>query len=214
VRALDLFCGGGGATRGLQDAGYHVTGVDIRPQPRYCGDRFVRDDAMEWLRGNRDALNRFDLIWASPPCQAYSELVPPAYRLLHPDLLGETLAILRAQPAQYIVENVAGARRYFKSPVVLCGSMFGLQVQRHRWFELGNTNAFFLLPPCNHSEPPILVSGRGMRKINGVRRKDNTAAEKYTAMGVDWMNSQEIEEAIPPAYARFLAEQLIEARMT
>jgi DNA (cytosine-5)-methyltransferase 1 len=205
MRALDLFCCAGGATKGLQQAGYHVTGVDIRPQPRYVGERFIQDDAMAWLRGNRDALHRFDLIWASPPCQAYSELVPMAYRANHPDLLEETLTILRDGFTPYIVENVAGARGYFKSPVVLCGSMFGLPIQRHRWFELGNTDAFFLLPPCNHSEPPVLVSGRGMRKINGVRRRDNTAAEKYVAMGIDWMNSQEIEEAIPPAYARFLA---------
>jgi DNA (cytosine-5)-methyltransferase 1 len=207
-RALDLFSGAGGATRGLQMAGYHVTGIDIRPQPRYCGDVFFQDDAMAWLRGEREPLSSFDLIWASPPCQAYSELVPPSYRVTHPDLLPETLEILRAQPAPYIVENVAGARRHFQLPVVLCGSMFGLPIQRHRWFEIGNTDVFFLLPPCNHSEPPILVSGRGMRKINGRRRKDNTAAEKYDAMEIDWMNSQEIEEAIPPAYSKFLAEQV------
>ncbi len=29
-RALDLFCGAGGATKGLQRAGFHVTGIDIK----------------------------------------------------------------------------------------------------------------------------------------------------------------------------------------
>ena len=209
MKALDLFCCAGGATRGLQQAGYHVTGVDNRPQPRYIGDAFHQDDAMAWLRGGREPLTSFDLIWASPPCQRYSELVPPAYRETHPDLLEDTLAILRSQPMPYIVENVAGARHFFRSPIVLCGSMFGLPIQRHRWFEVGNTDAFFLLPPCNHSEPPVLVSGRGMRKINGKRRQENTGDEKRAAIDIDWMTVEEVEEAIPPAYSRFLAEQII-----
>lgn len=189
-------------------AGYHVTGVDIRPQPRYVGERFFRDDAMEWLRGHRDALHRFNLVWASPPCQRYSELVPPAYRETHPALLEETLALLRGGVTPYICENVAGARAAFRDAVVLCGSMFGLPIQRHRWFEIGNADVFFLLPPCNHSEPPVLVSGRGMRKINGVRRKEDLGDAKRAAMAIDWMTVEELEEAIPPVYSKFLAEAI------
>ncbi len=45
-RALDLFCKAGGVTKGLQRAGFHVTGVDIESQPRYCGDAFIRGDAI------------------------------------------------------------------------------------------------------------------------------------------------------------------------
>ena len=62
MRALDLFCGAGGATRGLQDAGFHVTGVDCKPQPRYPGDRFIEGDALAF---DPVALRAFDLIWAS-----------------------------------------------------------------------------------------------------------------------------------------------------
>jgi len=33
-RLLDLYSCAGGAARGYQLAGFHVTGVDIRPMPR------------------------------------------------------------------------------------------------------------------------------------------------------------------------------------
>jgi len=67
-RLLDLFCGAGGCARGYQNAGYYVVGVDIEPQPRYCGDEFHRADAMTF------PLDGFDAIHASPPCQAGSAM--------------------------------------------------------------------------------------------------------------------------------------------
>jgi len=59
-RALDLFCGAGGASMGIHLAGYEVTGVDQVAQPEYPFE-FIQADAMEI------ALNEYDFIWASPP---------------------------------------------------------------------------------------------------------------------------------------------------
>jgi DNA (cytosine-5)-methyltransferase 1 len=66
---LDLFCGAGGCAKGYQQAGFYVVGVDINPQPRYAGDEFYQADALEFVaqRGRE-----FDVIHASPPCQAFS----------------------------------------------------------------------------------------------------------------------------------------------
>ena len=75
-RLLDLFCGAGGAAKGYQRAGFYVVGVDINPQPNYCGDEFHQADAMEILDilvagGTWEGytLADFAAIHASPPCQ-------------------------------------------------------------------------------------------------------------------------------------------------
>jgi DNA (cytosine-5)-methyltransferase 1 len=207
MRALDLFCGQGGATRGLQLAGYHVTGVDIEPQPHYIGDAFEQGDAFDWL--SRD-LSEYDLIHASPKCQGHSVLTPTKYKGDHEIQLPRVLDLLRAQTVPFIVENVEGTQVYMRNPIMLCGSMFGLPIQRHRWFELGNIDAFFLLPPCNHSAPPVLVSGTTRRLING-KRHEFSKADCAAAIGIDWMTRIGLDQAIPPAYSKFLALALQEA---
>ena len=74
-RLLDLFCGAGGCTKGYQRAGFHVTGIDIAPQPRYIDDHFIQADViayMEELLSVGPPRLQFDAIHASPPCHDYS----------------------------------------------------------------------------------------------------------------------------------------------
>ena len=93
MKALDLYCGAGGATRGLQQAGFHVTGVDLYPQPNYIGDRFIQADVLSL---SPDFIRGFDLIHASPPCQALSTMRHVRNAKPHLNLIPDTRALLKA----------------------------------------------------------------------------------------------------------------------
>lgn len=212
MKALDLFCGAGGATRGLQRAGFRVTGVDIVPQPRYCGDAFVRADALTV------DLSGYDFVWASPPCQRYSIANNIHGRTDHPDLVAIIRQRLVSARVPYIIENVAGAPLI--SPLTLCGLSFGLGVKRHRLFE---ANLLLLAPPCNgHTGDWVSVFGHtvlerspaiGRTAKGGPRfRRKHLGVEKgREAMGIDWMTRGELAQAIPPAYSAFLGRQVMGA---
>src|SRR5579859_2276963 len=101
-RLLDLFCGAGGSAKGYQRAGFYVVGVDIKPQPHYCGDEFHRGDAMTW------PLEGFDVIHASPPCQAYSVMTKrtKGAQATHPDLIAPMRRRLQRANQRWVIENV------------------------------------------------------------------------------------------------------------
>ena len=233
-KLLDAFCGAGGAARGYMDAGFHVTGVDIEAQPRYCGDRFIRADAMVLLR-HRTWLRQFDAIHTSPPCQAHTSLKAMWNRREHPDLVGPTRDRLDGLGIPYVIENVPGAP--LLNPVVLCGSMFTLgceraELRRHRLFE---TNFILSAPEsgCRHgwSGEDCIVgiyghaggSSRRDHAVIGVYgghgrdRKRRTNGQHFStdarrqAMGIDWMTGTELSQAIPPAYTRWIGAQLMRA---
>lgn len=200
--ALDLFCGAGGASMGLHRAGFDVTGIDIRPQPRYPF-RFVQGDA---LLPPLD-LARFDFIWASPPCQAHTSLRTMHNAREHPDLIPETRAMLRASGVRYVIENVIGAPLH--NPIVLCGTMFGLgipdaELRRHRQFETGPDYWSFPHNPCRHRKRTIGVYGGGHGVSLHRHAKGQpcfTADQEREAMGMSWATVDELSQAIPPAYS-------------
>lgn len=214
---LDLFCGAGGATRGYQDAGFHVLGVDIEPQPNYCGDEFIQYDAlafMDELRGPVGLL--VEAIHASPPCPRYSLMTRsngPTAADKHPDLLPPIRELLQNTGLPYVIENVVGAP--MRSPMLLCGEMFGLDVIRHRLFE---SNVMLMQPP--HPPHRGRVSGHRHGRlyvgpyfpVYGTGGAKGSLAEWQRAMGIDWMPAKpEIAQAIPPAYTQFIGEQLMAA---
>lgn len=230
-RLLDLFCGAGGAAMGYHRAGFDVTGVDIRPQPRYPFE-FVQADALKFAESFvHDPQNyyhgRFDAIHASPPCQAYSRTQRIwKNRKNHPDLLPPVRDLLLATSSPWVIENVPGAP--MRADLILCGTMFGLQagqyeLWRHRLFE---TSGFYALTPqCQHHAWPVNIGGGQKRQrlragtVNGhpggssMRDGIDLAAlaDWKAITGIDWMTADELREAIPPAYTEYIGRQLLDA---
>lgn len=205
LRALDLFCGGGGVTNGLQRAGFHVTGVDVVESPRYCGDVFIKADALDV------PLDGYDFVWASPPCQYYSLFsrnLGTAAR--HPDLIASVRARLKSSGSAWCIENVPGAP--LRASFLLCGTMFSLPLIRHRLFETSYTPPLELMSPCVHRGDEIPVYGNGTSRWHLKRfGRGVTLAEKRAAMGIDWMSRDELSQAIPPAYAEFIGRTAMRA---
>lgn len=211
---LDLFCGAGGAARGYQLAGFHVTGIDVRPMSRYAGDAFVQADALEFLAEHG---HEFDVIHASPPCQSYLNLGGVNRSLGrtydHPDLIGVTRDALVATGRPYVIENVMDAARVLRASLMLCGTSFGLPLRRHRLFE---SSVLLMGRACDHgrfTEPRYWTSWRP----NGEQRLATTVqvygqaggTEHWpSAMGIDWMKLDELREAIPPAYTEYIGAHL------
>jgi DNA (cytosine-5)-methyltransferase 1 len=207
LRALDLFCGAGGATKGLQRAGFHVTGVDLVRSPNYPGDDFWQQDCMNL---HPEGLEDFALIWASPPCQAFcayqrSSKVKPAL-----NLIPQTRNLLKRSGRPYIIENVEGAREHLRYPITLCGSMFGLDVKRHRLFE---THFPVETLECEHDvwtpRFPCATNRTNLRKTVEVGVYRIPLAVQRKAMGIEWMTLKELSQAIPPDYSEYLANEYL-----
>ncbi len=204
MRILDLFCGAGGAAMGyaraFRDA--EIVGVDLAPQPRYPFS-FMQDDAMEWLT-DPSLLVQFDLIHASPPCQRFSKITKRwGTESEHPDLVAATRDALVASGVPWVIENVEGAPLI--NPTMLCGSMFGLGVRRHRLFE--TSHPLPQAPACRHREQGLVVGVYG--HAGGRSNRDGLdfgGTEQWRqAMDIDWMTGKELAQSIPPAYTQWVA---------
>ncbi|MBA3565228.1 MAG: DNA cytosine methyltransferase [Actinobacteria bacterium] len=216
-RLLDLFCGAGGAAMGYHRAGFEVVGVDIKAQPRYPFE-FHQADALATLTADIGISRDFDAIHASPPCQAYLVANNIHGRTDHPDLIAETRELLQETGLPYVIENVPGAP--LENAVTICGLSVGVNVKRHRLFE---ANFPIMVPPCgDHSGDWLLVFGHTVlersKQIDRntpsggprFRRKHVGTDRGREAMGIDWMNRDELSEAIPPPYTELIGYQLLQ----
>lgn len=224
-RLLDLFCGAGGCSVGYHRAGFDVVGVDIEPHPSYPFE-FIQADALDVL-ADTAFLDTFDVKHASPPCWAHSRATLGLRKSgvkEYIDLYPQTRAALGAYGGMWVIENVPGISMD-TPPLKLCGSMFDLtatdldgtplRLERHRLFE---SSELLLAPgPCRHDRRVQVggVYGGGSsdrRHAKDVRRGGYTPRTQVRRelMGIDWMNGDDLNQAIPPAYTEHIGMQLID----
>jgi DNA (cytosine-5)-methyltransferase 1 len=208
MKLLDLFCGVGGASVGYHQAGFEVHGVDLKHGKRYPFT-YLRADVLDVLK-DKDFINQFDVIHASPPCQTHS--ITKHLRNAQGnstskiDLIPETREALIASGKPYIIENVPGSPLI--NPIQLCGSSFSLKVRRHRLFE---SNMPLVGSKCDHKAQgrPVGVYGSLNDEIPKGGKTASTIDEARKAMDMDWAIWTELVEAIPPAFTKYLGGQIV-----
>jgi hypothetical protein len=209
LTVLDLCCCSGGASMGYHLAGFDVTGVDIEPRPNYPFP-FVQADAIAYVREHG---HRFDLVHASWPCQHRAAITKGTNRHLqdqYPDLLEPGREAMLSAGRPYVIETTEA-----RPDIVLCGTQFGLPILRHRRFEVHGWT------PMGIPHTPHRGRVRGWRHgtyyegdylaAYGKGGGKASVPEMQAALGIDWTDvHEELTEAIPPAYTRFLGEQAAE----
>jgi DNA (cytosine-5)-methyltransferase 1 len=128
-KAIDLFCGCGGLSAGLQDSGFNIlAGIDIEPHYiqtftenfpdslSLCED-ISKINSLELLKLFNLKVGELDLLAGGPPCQGFSKNVPRAQRQLDSEnntLVKTFLEHCEAMlPKWVLMENVAEMRNGF-----------------------------------------------------------------------------------------------------
>lgn len=190
--------------------------MDLDPQPRNP-HAFTQGNV---LKVSLAYLRTFDLLHFSPDCQGYTELRHAPGAVGKPRMIPEFRALARASGVPYVIENVRAAAWDMVNPIELRGDMFNLGTQgckllRQRMFE----TSWGLKPPpvIRDTRPVVGVYGgharRRAKSAGGRGTKDEWVgghiAACSEAMGIDWMTLDELSNAIPPAYTRYIGEQFL-----
>jgi DNA (cytosine-5)-methyltransferase 1 len=192
-RVLDLFCGVGGAARGLQELGYEVVGFDVEHQPKYPGEFHQRDlteGLPAWVLDEQWAG-----VWASPPCTPFTEI--EAFQSGE-NLIPLARDLVTAVPwaGFRIIENVRGASDWLRDPTRLQGGAFGLEVEKERVFE------------TNFRAASQTVSGVSYAYCIGDREHPVKGYRQAHGFPIHCdLGAKDLREAIPPAYVRHLVEE-------
>ena len=210
-----MFCGGGGAAKGIHDAGFNVVGIDINSQPDYPYE-FLQCDVFDLPL---EFFEEFDFIWSSPPCQAYSYSTKWNRNLgkKYPDLVQRTRELLDRTKKPYVIENVPGAP--IRKDLMLCGDMWDMDIIRHRHFEI---EGFHVVQLKHRRHKGMVANGTkigiftGNKQNDRMRRKytiaghqDGTIKQWQDAIEIDWIRQKHVlAQCVPPRYSRYIASHL------
>ena len=209
LRALDICCGAGGLSRGLQLAGFDVFGVDdnrdaIETHRRHVGP-CQWTDVRTWLPPSAD------LCAGGPPCQPFSTagkrrgiedpryLVPDFLRIARMSgaraVLFENVRGLVRKPRDFRIVLAAFEAEWLVTWTVLDAAHYGVPQHRQRLFVVGfkdpEARARFRWPAPTHAPPGELfgASHRTVRQAlglgNGAHRKgpkDNARSGQLQGM--------------------------------
>ena len=225
--AADLCSAEDGTSHGLGLMGYRVRSTDILDRGKHSlhpNLSFSLGNASSTLVDgipfvNLDGCN---IGFASPPCQKFSTMKHAAGA----DVVSKELnlipdvreAFIKAG-IPYCIENVLGAGPELINPIGLCGTMFGLNVSRHRLFECNFALKHELecdhLGFClgEHSRMPKLDKYGNRRNCchgnlfpcyGSPGGKVGSVAEWSDAMACYHMSAKGLSLSLPPMYGQYM----------
>lgn len=174
MRSIDLFCGAGGLTLGLQRSGWQ-TAAAVEYDVSACITYSRNFPGVELINGDvrEVGFSRFaglvDLVAGGPPCQPFSVAGNQRAHDDPRDCIPEFVrAVREIQPAAFMMENVAGlaSRRhesyflfvleqlkaldYTVTQAVVDAADFGVPQHRRRLIVVGMRNGTFVFPEPTH----------------------------------------------------------------
>lgn len=219
---------------GYYRAGFAVYGIDNCPQPHYpfpflqmdameAMDRLLRGEGLTFSNSETLYLKDFGAYHASPPCKADNQAVlcRPAHeraRAKYQRLIAPARERLLITGKPFVIENVPLARRQLQNPIMLCGTMFGLKVRRHRYFELHGFEIVLAPASCGcKGRVGYTAAADGFSsfangaKLISVAGHNFAVEDARTAMAIDWAGQEGLSQAIPPAYTEYIGKYLMQA---